>query len=77
MTDYTNKVFKLNAKSAPMVETDYYVWLEDNWTGERLKDKVSYLESMGFRKGLDTVSGDALNALGYIHDQYFRNEVVS
>ena len=70
--NYTDKINDLNPSDAPMAETNFYHWLFSNYLDNRLDCKTAYLESFGFIIGKDTVDCDTLNALGYIHDLYFR-----
>ncbi len=76
--DYTEKYFERNPRHAPMVSSDFYSWLgrPGNYHDDILACKTAYLSSLGFVKGVDKVSPDALRALGFIFNTYFCLEVL-
>jgi hypothetical protein len=58
----------------PIAQTDYYKWIvEQNITDiHSINTKVSYLTSLGFKKGIDKVSSDYLGFLKAIETMYFQ-----
>lgn len=69
--NYSETIRKLNPSDSPMVETDYWAWLEENTTGNFLKDKHSYLESKGLVVGVDKIDKETIKTLRYIGYHYW------
>lgn len=66
------KAEELNPPTVPMVETDYYKWLEkrnDDYGHYSLRRK--YLQSLGFQVGIDFLKAETLETLKTIHQFFY------
>ena len=75
--NYTNKIQALNPSDIPMINTDYYHWMQSGgYANNRITCKINYLRRFGFVKGQDKISADTMKTLNYIQDTFFRNVVL-
>jgi hypothetical protein len=71
------KITSGNAWGERMCDTDFYLWLkEGGYTGHVLNDNRKYLHERGFVLGEDRLPQRTITTLRYVHDQYFRNEIL-
>lgn len=70
------KIQELNPSDVPMVDTDYYKWLNVNHTHNwhRIEDKRGYLIARGFIYGEDKLSEETIHRLKAIHSMHFHWE---
>lgn len=74
MANKSRTVLKRNQLDVPMVTTDFYKWLGDNYTGFLGADRLKYLESKyQFVAGRDSIDTEVVDALRHIHQHYFYN----
>lgn len=66
------KLFKLGFDpKRPMVEIDFWLWLNRFGTGIGMDDKALYLQHRGFTKELHRVSEEDWSSLRSISNHYF------
>ena len=71
ITGTAKKIIDGNPSDKPMIDCDYYHWLEDNYSGHKIRDLKAYLFERGFVRGRDILTEETLRNLGYIHSQYW------
>ena len=75
--NYSGNIKALNPRDALCAKTEYYSWLKENYSGNRIEDLKDYLAHKGFTIGEDTLDGKVIQTLGYIHDHFFYTEVLT
>lgn len=67
-----------NTEKAQLIEnTNYFNWLKENKPANihSVTTKITYLESLGFKTGIDRITESDLSALKSIEDTYFRKHI--
>lgn len=69
-----NEPFILNLngdENTPMCDLTFWKWLEQNETGNYIKDKLLFLKSQGFVKGLDYLTSKQISILTSCNKHYY------
>lgn len=81
MKSFTDEVMARNPADMNMKRTDFWRWMleQDKLSSRQMVTIPLYLESLGCRKGRDTVSSRTIRLLGHIHSHYWwvRNQARS